>query len=102
LPVTPTRRLNGRGVRVELRPRRLLRVPDEVRVVHLKHADGGAHVPCTDGYRCFYCGSTKDLTVDLDPRLRGNHRGATLADCVTACRSCNSRRGALARNVRGV
>jgi 5-methylcytosine-specific restriction endonuclease McrA len=48
-----------------------------------------------DGYRCVYCGSTEDLTVDLDPRLHGNHRVATITDCVTACRSCNSRRGAM-------
>jgi hypothetical protein len=33
------------------------------------------------------------LAVDLNPRLHGNHRLATIADCVTACRSCNSRRG---------
>jgi 5-methylcytosine-specific restriction endonuclease McrA len=47
-----------------------------------------------DGYHCVYCGATQDLTVDLDPRLQGNHRTATIADCVTACRSCNSCRGA--------
>jgi len=46
-----------------------------------------------DGHRCTYCGATQDLTVHLDPRLAGNHRAATLADCVTACRSCNSRLG---------
>jgi 5-methylcytosine-specific restriction endonuclease McrA len=46
-----------------------------------------------DGYRCTYCGSTEDLTVDLDPRLRGNHWLATINDCRTACRSCNSSRG---------
>jgi 5-methylcytosine-specific restriction endonuclease McrA len=51
-----------------------------------------------DGYRCVYCGATRDLTVDLDPRLHGNHRVATITDCVTACRSCNSRRGALGRD----
>jgi len=46
-----------------------------------------------DGHRCTYCGSTQDLTVHLHPRLAGNHRNATLADCVTACRSCNSSLG---------
>jgi 5-methylcytosine-specific restriction endonuclease McrA len=46
-----------------------------------------------DGHRCVYCGSTRDLTVDLDPRFRGDHRHATINDCVTACRTCNSRRG---------
>ena len=43
-----------------------------------------------DGHRCVYCGATEDLTVDLDPHLQGNHHIATLDDCVTACRSCNS------------
>ncbi len=46
-----------------------------------------------DGHRCVYCGGADDLTVDLHPRLRGNHRLATLDDCVTACRRCNSRGG---------
>ncbi len=46
-----------------------------------------------DGFRCTYCGATDDLTVDLDPRLRGNHRAATINDCRTACRRCNSSRG---------
>ena len=43
--VTPGRRLNARGgVRVQLHPGCLLRVADEVGVVHLEHPDGGAHV----------------------------------------------------------
>jgi 5-methylcytosine-specific restriction endonuclease McrA len=46
-----------------------------------------------DEHRCVYCGVTEDLTVDLDPRLGGDHRAATLEDCVTACRSCNARLG---------
>ena len=41
--------------------------------------------------RCVYCGATDDLTADLDPRLRGDHRAATIDDCVTACRRCTSR-----------
>ncbi len=44
-----------------------------------------------DAHRCVYCGATTDLTVHLDPRLKGNHRMATITDCVTACRRCNSR-----------
>jgi 5-methylcytosine-specific restriction endonuclease McrA len=34
------------------------------------------------------CAGVAD-TVHLDPRLGGNHRIATLADCVSACRSCH-------------
>lgn len=55
-----------------------------------------AMVRARDGHRCTYCGATADLTVDLDPRLGGNHRVATIDDCRTACRSCNSSRHALA------
>jgi 5-methylcytosine-specific restriction endonuclease McrA len=43
-----------------------------------------------DGQRCVYCGSTEDLTVDLNPALRSRHQVATVGDCVTACRSCNT------------
>jgi 5-methylcytosine-specific restriction endonuclease McrA len=43
-----------------------------------------------DGHRCVYCGSTEDLTVDL---LGGHHSTATVLNCVTACRHCNSSRG---------
>ena len=46
-----------------------------------------------DGHRCVYCGSTEDLTVDVDPGLTSNHRIATIDDCRTACRSCNSSLG---------
>jgi len=49
---------------------------------------------CLDGHRCVYCGATTDLTVDLiNPALRGDNRQATVADCITACRPCNSRGG---------
>jgi len=51
-----------------------------------------------DGHRCVYCGTTEDLTVDLDPRLRGNHWAATINDCRTACRHCNSSLGASTRS----
>ena len=51
-----------------------------------------------DGYRCTYCGSTNDLTADLDPRLRGNHRIAMINDCRTACRTCNSSRSGETHN----
>src|SRR5205807_1486503 len=41
------------------------------------------------GNRCQSCGSPDDLTVDLDPRLRGDHRAATLANVRVLCRSCH-------------
>lgn len=39
--------------------------------------------------RCTRCGSPDDLTVHVDPRLRGNHRVATTADCTALCRRCH-------------
>jgi len=45
-----------------------------------------------DGGHCQYCGSSRDLTLDhVHPRSRG---GKTSWDnLVTACKSCNSRKG---------
>lgn len=46
-----------------------------------------------DGYRCVYCGSNNDLTLDhLTPFSRGGDESPE--NLVTCCRSCNSRKGA--------
>jgi 5-methylcytosine-specific restriction endonuclease McrA len=49
-----------------------------------------------DSYRCIYCGSVFDeaeLTVDhVQPKVRGGDRSG--GNLVTACRSCNTRKGA--------
>jgi 5-methylcytosine-specific restriction endonuclease McrA len=45
-----------------------------------------------DGYRCRLRGrrcTGTATTVHLDPRLGGNHRIATLADCTSLCRRCH-------------
>lgn len=54
-----------------------------------------AAVYARDGERCVYCGSGAPLTLDhARPRaLGGSHASSNL---VTACRRCNSARGALA------
>jgi 5-methylcytosine-specific restriction endonuclease McrA len=44
-----------------------------------------------DGHRCQKCGTTDDLTVHLDPRMRGDHDSATVEACITLCRSCHGR-----------
>ena len=46
-----------------------------------------------DGYRCRYCGSTNDLTLDhiVPVSRRGDNSSSNLQ---TLCRSCNSRKGA--------
>lgn len=46
-------------------------------------------VKARDEHRCRRCGSTRHLTVHLDPRLKGNHQAATMDDCTTLCRSCH-------------
>ena len=45
-----------------------------------------------DGWACRYCGASQALSLDhvIPPRLGGNHEPGNL---VTACRSCNSRKG---------
>jgi 5-methylcytosine-specific restriction endonuclease McrA len=42
-----------------------------------------------DGHRCRRCGTSLDLTVHLDPRLKGNHMRARLSDVTTLCRRCH-------------
>ncbi len=45
-----------------------------------------------DGYRCQYCGSRENLTVDhIIPRSRGGRD--TWENLVTACTRCNNRKG---------
>lgn len=45
-----------------------------------------------DGYKCVYCSATNDLTIDhVLPRSKGG--ASTWSNLVTACRSCNSRKG---------
>jgi hypothetical protein len=48
-----------------------------------------------DDYRCVYCGNVFDaakLTVDhVQPRVRSGDRSS--GNLVTACRSCNTRKG---------
>ena len=45
-----------------------------------------------DGYRCQYCGSSRNLTLDhLLPRSRGGE--STWYNLITACSRCNSKKG---------
>jgi len=45
-----------------------------------------------DGFKCQYCGTSKDLTIDhvIPKSKRGR---STWKNMVTACKSCNSRKG---------
>ena len=45
-----------------------------------------------DAYECQYCGSGKDLTLDhVTPRSKNGE--STWTNLVTACKSCNSKKG---------
>jgi 5-methylcytosine-specific restriction endonuclease McrA len=45
-----------------------------------------------DGNQCQYCGSTKDLTLDhVLPRSKGGK--SSWENLITACKSCNSKKG---------
>lgn len=46
-----------------------------------------------DNFTCLHCGTRKNLTVDhIHPESKGGE--ATLENCQTLCKSCNSRKGA--------
>lgn len=48
-----------------------------------------------DGYRCTYCGSNENLTIDhIHPRSKGGDRWSA-SNCTTACRSCNQLKGSM-------
>jgi 5-methylcytosine-specific restriction endonuclease McrA len=51
-------------------------------------------IKARDGYKCVYCGSSENLTVDhVRPRSKG---GTDTADnLVTACRPCNQAKGSM-------
>ena len=47
-----------------------------------------------DGYKCQYCGSTENLTIDhVVPQCKGGPTNSS--NCVTACRSCNLQKGSM-------
>lgn len=53
-----------------------------------------AIVVIRDGGQCVYCGSSHKLTLDhIKPRIDGGSHEAE--NLVTACQSCNSKRGSM-------
>lgn len=78
-----------------------VKMPAVVRLVrHVRHARRGvkfsrANVLTRDGFACQYCGrvgSPRELTFDhVVPRAQGGR--TTWENIVTACASCNSRKG---------
>ena len=51
-------------------------------------------IKARDGYKCVYCGSTENLTIDhVRPKARGGQD--TSDNCVTACQCCNQAKGSM-------
>ena len=51
-------------------------------------------IKARDGFKCVYCGSTENLTIDhIRPQSKGGKTSAQ--NCCTACRSCNQAKGSL-------
>ena len=51
-------------------------------------------IKARDGYKCVYCGSTEELTIDhVVPQCKGGSTNSS--NCVTACRSCNQAKGSM-------
>lgn len=50
------------------------------------------NVMVRDQYKCSYCGSTRNLTIDhIIPKARGGK--SSFENCTTACKPCNNRKG---------
>jgi len=55
------------------------------------------HLFARDGYKCWYCGSESDLTMDhIIPQVRGGK--STWKNLITACKSCNNQKGDMDTN----
>jgi 5-methylcytosine-specific restriction endonuclease McrA len=70
----------------------IIRLKNYVKVPHRKVALSRTNIFKRDGERCVYCGTTKDLTIDhVIPRSKGGTE--SWENLVTACHSCNSKKG---------
>lgn len=82
------RRADGSEIRVPL-------VMKLIKVIRLIYRN---KVPFTkknvfirDGFKCQYCGSTQELTIDhIIPRSRGGKN--SFENCVAACKPCNNKK----------
>ena len=53
-----------------------------------------SQIKLRDKYKCVYCGSSEELTIDhVRPLCRGGETNSH--NCVTACRTCNQAKGSL-------
>jgi 5-methylcytosine-specific restriction endonuclease McrA len=71
----------------------IIRLSRYIRIPHKKIELSRKNILRRDGYRCQYCGTTSgELTVDhIIPKSRGG--ADTWENLVTACISCNNRKG---------
>ncbi|MBA9078069.1 MULTISPECIES: HNH endonuclease [Rufibacter] len=85
--------LNGLRTVSHTYPRPLvIRLQRYVRVPYKGIALTRQNIMRRDGYRCQYCGASRNLTLDhLLPRSRGGQ--STWHNLITACSRCNSKKG---------
>lgn len=70
----------------------IIRLKNYVKVPHRKVALSRVNIFRRDGESCVYCGTHKDLTIDhVIPRSKGGID--SWENLVTACHSCNSKKG---------
>lgn len=75
-----------------------IRIPLVVRLIKVIRLIYKNRVPFTkknvfirDGFKCQYCGSTNELTIDhITPASRGGKN--TFENCVAACKPCNNKK----------
>lgn len=70
----------------------VVRLRDYVRVPYRKVSPSRLNIFRRDDFRCAYCGTHKNLTLDhVTPRSQGGKD--TWENLVTACQKCNTRKG---------
>lgn len=70
----------------------IIRLYDYVRMPYRHVSLSRANIFRRDNYRCGYCGTTQNLTIDhVMPRSRGGRD--TWDNLITACQRCNTEKG---------
>jgi 5-methylcytosine-specific restriction endonuclease McrA len=80
------------------------KIPAVIRLIQLVRSIYRSKVPFTkknimirDGYRCVYCGTSDNLTIDhIIPQSRGGK--TDFENCTTSCRVCNNKKGSRTPN----
>ena len=52
-----------------------------------------------DGYTCYYCGQAADTVDHIMPVSQHPDMAMSVENCVSACKTCNSRKGSRSQSV---